>query len=204
MRQKGFLSGYRYTPDETDFIVLLQPHFEHLYRIAYRFTGAVDRAEDLIQDLLVRLYPRARELAAIEQLRPWLVRVMHRLFIDNLRRYTRSPVVPIEDVAGGSGGDTGDAYAEVADHQPGPEHELERALAQQSLLRAWEHLSVEHRTMLTLHDIEGYTLAELEVTLETPVGTLKSRLHRARARLRELLVTEPFGSLERVSGQKAI
>lgn len=64
-----------------------------------------------------------------------------------------------------------------------------------------EHLNEDQRTLLTLHDIEFYTLAELETILETPLGTLKSRLHRARARLRGLL-TERFEQPVRVKGER--
>src|SRR5258706_9200148 len=82
---------------QTDFERLLRPHLDHLYKLAYRFTGATDRAEDLIQDLLVRLYPRRDELTKVEQPRPWLVRVMYRLFIDQVRRDARAPYISLAD-----------------------------------------------------------------------------------------------------------
>jgi RNA polymerase sigma-70 factor (ECF subfamily) len=55
---------------------------------------------------------------------------------------------------------------------------------------AFNRLSENHRVLLTLHDIEGYRLVELESMLDTPVGTLKSRIHRARARMRDLLTSD--------------
>src|SRR5437667_9308357 len=82
---------------QADFERLLRPHLDHLYKLAYRFTGATDRAEDLIQDLLVRIYPRGAELSRIEQPRPWLLRVMYRIFIDQKRRETRAPYVSIAE-----------------------------------------------------------------------------------------------------------
>src|SRR5512138_2362699 len=75
-----------------EFDRLLRPHVHALYRNAYRWTGDVDRAEDLVQDTLMRLFPRLSELAAIEQLRPWAMRVMYRIFVDQLRRERSSPV----------------------------------------------------------------------------------------------------------------
>ncbi len=59
-----------------------------------------------------------------------------------------------------------------------------------SLDRALNQLSEEHRTVVLLHDTEGYKLAEIQIITDTPVGTLKSRLHRARARLREILESD--------------
>ncbi|MHB8745347.1 MAG: DUF423 domain-containing protein [Gammaproteobacteria bacterium] len=65
---------------------LLRPHLEHLYRVAYRFAGNVCDAEDLVQDLLVKLYPKLSELTAVEQLRPWLARALYYHAIDKRRR----------------------------------------------------------------------------------------------------------------------
>jgi RNA polymerase sigma-70 factor (ECF subfamily) len=185
---------------ETDFERLVRPHLDHLYRLAYRFTGAVDRAEDLIQDLLLRLYPRRAELARVELPRPWLARVMYRMFIDQVRRDARSPFVPDTGRGPAHTDDEreGDLYAEIADPAPGPEAEMELNVNRGRLARAWERLSPEHKALLALHDIEGYTLNELAISLETPLGTLKSRLHRAHARLAHLLKMERFEVGERV------
>lgn len=187
---------------QADFERLLRPHLEHLYKLAYRFTGSVDRAEDLIQDLLLRLYPRAAELAHVQQLRPWLVRVMYRLFIDQVRREARAPYVSIDDTDLADGDNGGDPYTNVADSAPGPEAEFELNLHRERLLRAWEQLSGEHKALLTLYEIEGYTLSELETMLELARGTLKSRLHRARTRLAQLLAMEPFASSARVKDRR--
>lgn len=201
-RRGGF--GFAARHARTEFERLVGPHLEHLYKLACRFTGAADRADDLIQDLLVRLYPRHGELAQIEQLRPWLVRVMYRQFIDQIRRDARAPYVAIAD-SGLSGADTdGDPYAEVADSAPTPELEFELSLDREQLILAWEQLSPEHRALLALYEIEGYTLSELENMLGVTRGTLKSRLHRARAHLVRLLTTEPFEPLKRVRNRRSL
>ena len=145
---------------QADFERLLRPHLDHLYKLAYRFTGATDRAEDLIQDLLVRIYPRGAELSRIEQPRPWLLRVMYRIFIDQKRREKRAPYVSIAETDIGDL-EGGDPYGAVADTAPGPEMELELKFDREQLLRAWEQLSDEHKALLALFEIEGYTLNEL-------------------------------------------
>jgi RNA polymerase sigma-70 factor (ECF subfamily) len=164
---------------------LLHPHVAHLFQLAFHFTGSTADAEDLVQDLLVKLYPRRRELADIERLRPWLARVLYRQFIDGKRRVDRSPVRLAADVSDDAGDE--EAMDTSADAHPGPEDEWERGWERRRLLRVLDGLSSEHRTILALHDIEGYTLEELTEALDSPLGTLKSRLHRARARLREML-----------------
>jgi RNA polymerase sigma-70 factor (ECF subfamily) len=185
------------TSDAVEFARLLREHVPALYRSAYRWTGAVDRAEDLVQQLLVRLYPRLAELRELDQLRPWALRVMYRIFVDQLRRERSSPVQfgadPVADDESALGGE--DAWLDPA---PGPQELAEQELTQERLLRAWERLGEEHRIVLSMHDIEDYTLPELAQIMDIPLGTLKSRLHRARARLRELLAAERMADADRV------
>ena len=80
----------------------------------------------------------------------------------------------------------------------GPAELLEQELTQDRVLAAWERLSEEHRVVLSMHDIEDYSLPELAQIMDVPVGTLKSRLHRARAKLKGLLATERYSTLDRV------
>jgi RNA polymerase sigma-70 factor (ECF subfamily) len=163
----------------------VRPHLRALYRVAYRLTGRREDAEDLVQDLLAKLYGRRQELDGVEHLRPWLLRVMYRLFVDQHRQHARSPLHLISDPPPGEDG--GDALAQFAAPQGNPEADTEQAARNLVLLRAIERLSEDHQRVLALHDVEGYTLEEIQLMLDCPIGTLKSRLHRARARLRELL-----------------
>jgi RNA polymerase sigma-70 factor (ECF subfamily) len=184
------------TSDAVEFERLLREHVPALYRSAYRWTGAVDRAEDLVQQLLVRLYPRLAELRALDQLRPWALRVMYRIFVDQLRRERASPVqFGADPVASDDLPAEDDAWV---DPGPGPPELTDREVTQERLLRAWERLGEEHRMVLSMHDIEDYTLPELARIMDIPLGTLKSRLHRARARLRELLAAERIVAADRV------
>ena len=175
----------------------MREHVPALYRSAYRWTGAVDRAEDLVQQLLVRLYPRLAELRELDRLRPWAIRVMYRIFVDGLRRERASPVQFGAETPADP--ETPSAEDEAwLDPGPGPAELAEQELTQERLLRAWERLGQEHRVVLSLHDIEDYTLPELAQIMDIPLGTLKSRLHRARARLRELLAAERMIAADRV------
>ena len=174
---------------------LLRPQVEYLYRLAWRFTGSVADAEDLVQDLLLKLYPRTRELLDIERLRPWLAKVLYRQYIDFVRERARSPLV---ELAADSEGED-DPLDTLPALKDGPEDHAERSRLRERILAALERLSPEQRAVVTMHDVEGYSLDELETILETPLGTLKSRLHRARQRLRALLPMEPFSAGERVN-----
>ncbi|HKU15470.1 MAG TPA: RNA polymerase sigma factor [Steroidobacteraceae bacterium] len=180
-----------------EFERLLREHVPALYRSAYRWTGTVDRAEDLVQQLLVRLYPRLAELRELDQVRPWALRVMYRIFVDQLRRERSSPVqFGVEPAADEEpSGAVDEAWL---DPGPGPLEIVEQELTQERLLRAWAQLGEEHRVVLAMHDIEDYTLPELAAIMDIPLGTLKSRLHRARARLRQLLDAERLLTADRV------
>lgn len=163
---------------------LLRPHIEFLYRMAYRWTNAQDRAEDLVQELLIKLVPRVEEMEQIESLRPWLLRILYNRYVDDYRRARSSPVDesqsgwnPDEDEP------VADAISQAVDPiQPGEQEEL-----RQSLHKALSLLEPEQRDVVLLHDMEGYTAEEVAEIMAIQVGTVKSRLHRARARLKLLL-----------------
>jgi len=182
-------------PAELNFEDLIRPQVDYLYRLAWRFTGNVGDAEDLVQDVLIKVYPRTQDMLAIQKLRPWLAKVLYHQYVDSLRQRKRSPV--LELVSGGDGEE--DLLDKVASSREGPEQDAERAGQRDRILAAVRQLNPEQRAIVAMHDVEGYSLDELEKMLETPIGTLKSRLHRARARLRALLPMEPFPGGERVS-----
>lgn len=190
------MSGFKLIPFRTrvpGFEQTLAPHIESLYRLAYRFTGARHDAEDLVQELLVRLYPKRKELGKVEKLRPWLARSLHNLYIDSLRSRQRSPLGHVEQDS--------EVHLElVRDVDPGPSTRIEQQDRTQQIESALAQLSEVHRSLIIMHDMEGFTLPELTQVFDTPLGTLKSRLHRARNNLRELLRTEPFDEHRRVNG----
>ena len=190
---------HRHKPDA--FETLLRPHLDALYRLAYRLTGNPADAEDLVQDVLTKLYPQRAVLASIEQLRPWLARVLYRQFVDNGRRHARTPFASVQQTRECEQRVSEDPLAGLPDPAPGPEEMAARQAGRVCLQHALDSLGAEHRLVLMLHDVEGYTLSELETMLEIPLGTLKSRLHRARRQLRDRLEAErePFGAARRVS-----
>ena len=171
-----------------EFDLLMRGHVRPLYRYAYRWTGDVDLAEDLVQETLTRLYAEMPRLREIELLRPWATRVMYRIFVDWLRRAHRSPILFVgRSGATGAVLDDEDEDIEGADEAWNLEELTERAFERERIAAAWPRLHQQHRVVLSLHEIEGYSLEEVAHIIEVPLGTAKSRLHRARRHLRELL-----------------
>lgn len=168
----------------TGFDQLLRPHMERLYRLAFRLAGNKAEAEDLFQDVLTKIYVRLDDLISIEEPGSWLSRVMYNHFIDNRRKYARRRLLMVEE--GGLPGNTVDSLPGDAS----PEREAERGDNIIRLEAALAELSDDHRLVVLLHDSEGYKLEEIQSITGDPVGTIKSRLHRARARLRDLLAND--------------
>lgn len=170
--------------EQQAFEKIVRPHFDRLYRLAWRLTGRKAEAEDLFQELLIKAFGKLEDLIHIDEPGSWLSRMMYNLFIDERRRFARQRLHTVEEseMAGdGIAGLPGDADP-VRDQV-----QLERMLM---LDAALSELSDEHRTIVLLHDTEGYKLTEIHELMDIPVGTVKSRLHRARARLREILAAD--------------
>lgn len=173
--------------DKADLSTLLQPHIEPLYRLAWRWTQHRHDAEDLVQDVLTRLLSCPAELYRVERLRPWLIKVLYRRYVDLYRRRVRSPI----DSEG-----YWIADLEILDHYsgdfPNTTGEVKQLELRQLLARGLEKLDDDQRDVLILHDVEGYTASEVAHVLDINVGTVKSRLHRARQKLKRFI---PDGTL---------
>jgi RNA polymerase sigma factor (sigma-70 family) len=161
--------------EQDRFAKLIQQHYRALYGAAYRLTRSAADAEDLVQEVCVRAYPRLGEIERLEQPRGWLLRVLYRLFIDLRRRYERKHVRAIDE------------HEDFVSGEPSPPEEAERARDRWRIEAAWRYLNQEQRLLLVLHDVEGYSLAEIHSMTGLKDGTIKSRLHRARVRLGRLL-----------------
>ena len=160
----------------------MAPHLDRMWRLALRLQGNPTDAEDLVQDLLLRAWKHRRTLLALEAPGPWLARVIYRLHVDRWRRR----------------GVLGDALSmDDEDHPvavPDPAAP-EAVLASADLdatLDAIGRLPEAQRTVLLMHDAEGYTIEEISRIQDVPVGTLKSRLHRARAAVRKRISDGTF------------
>ena len=167
-----------------NFDTLLRPHLERLYRLAFRLAGRKAEAEDLFQDVLLKAFARLDDLLEVREPGAWLCRVMYNHFIDNRRRFARARLVRVEEAQ---------LPGQSVESLPGdldPLRDAERLDNIMQLDRALAMLSDEHRLVVLLHDVEGYKLEEIHQITGDPVGTIKSRLHRARSRLREFLATE--------------
>ena len=162
-----------------EFRELVAAHLPALYRSAYRLTGNRQDAEDVVQEVCVRAYTHLATLRALEQPKSWLLKIAYRVFVDGVRRRTRSPVRASAE----------DFDATRLSDNPSPEECAEAELAEGRLLAALAKLDREQRALLALH-VEGYTVAELTAMTDLSADVLKARLYRARVRLGKLLAAD--------------
>jgi RNA polymerase sigma factor (sigma-70 family) len=151
-------------------------HGRFLYTVAYRLTGNHEDAQDLVQEVLLRV---RRGLATYRpgSLHGWLSRITTNAFLDDARRRTRRPVVPL-----------GDDPDRVTPPAPEPEHVLDMERLPDDVQAALSQLSEDFRAAVVLCDVVGLSYEEIAAALDIPVGTVRSRIHRGRAQLREALV----------------
>jgi RNA polymerase sigma-70 factor (ECF subfamily) len=174
---------FRAQKGKEQFAHLLRPHIELMYRMAYRWTRSQEDAEDLVQDVLIKLANRVEEMLAVEQLRPWLIKVVYRRFVDLYRREQSSPLVRIDR----------DADESSPIGQAAAAEDIEGRLEQQQVVAgALDALDDDQRDVILLYAVEGYTALEIAEILDVNVGTVKSRLQRARERLKKILGPGPF------------
>lgn len=166
---------------EAEFERFIALHFDALYRRAYRLTRDADDAEDLVQELCIRAYRAFDDVKNMDNPRAWLLRVLYRLFVDFARHNACSPVRALSVV------EEDGSSIDVASAEPGPAEHMETDLLRERLHRALKVLRPEEQALLVMHEVEGYSLAEIEEITELPPSTVKSRLHRARVKLGRLL-----------------
>lgn len=179
------------------FEALIRPHLRALHGFAYRLTGNQHDAEDLVQDVVTKLVSKVDELEQVDDLKPWLHRVTYRQFIDTIRKR------PAGRETSASALDTREDQTPfletLPDTEADPALRTEHQRNADTLRRLVSELKPDQRTLLLMHDSDGWRLEEIAEVLDVPLGTIKSRLHRVRALLRTKLEAEmePFGEQQR-------
>ncbi len=163
---------------------LVQRHQTQIYRVAYRLTGNHDDADDLAQEAIVEAFRAFDRYQPGTYFDRWLYRIMSRTFIDTVRRRNRRPVVSLDAPMGGEGDPL---VTFLGDSRQDPQQMTEAFDLDGTIQSALDGLPQEFRTAVVLADIEGLSYDEVANALRCPVGTVRSRLHRARQMLREAL-----------------
>jgi RNA polymerase sigma factor (sigma-70 family) len=167
-------SGEGWVPPTWEEIV--SQHSARVYRLAYRLTGNVHDAEDLTHDVFIRVF---RSLGSYQPgtFEGWLHRITTNVFLDRMRRKQRIRFDALPE----------DAASRLASRDVGPEQHYADTHFDDDVQRALDALPPDFRAAVVLCDIEGLSYEEIAATLGIKLGTVRSRIHRGRAQLREAL-----------------
>jgi len=159
-----------------DWAAIVAEHSGRVYRLAYRLTGNRQDAEDLTQDVFVRVF---RSLESFEpgNFSGWLHRITTNLFLDKARRRSRLRFDALGD----------DAVERLSASAPSSDRDLTDALFDDDIEQALAALPEEFRAAVVLCDVEGLSYDEIAEALGVKLGTVRSRIHRGRKLLRSAL-----------------
>ncbi|MBX3014319.1 MAG: sigma-70 family RNA polymerase sigma factor [Caldilineaceae bacterium] len=171
--------------DTQAFNLLVLKYQEMAYSVAYRMLRDEDGAADVVQDSFIKAY---RALGGFQggNFRSWLMRIVANTCYDVLRSRQRRATDSLDDLAVDH-----DHNPNLVDHAESPESYAERMELNQWLEAGIQALPPDQRLVLVLCDIHGYAYEEIAEIAELPMGTVKSRISRARMRLRDYLLNKP-------------
>jgi len=162
------------------FGVLVTRYQDRLYPTIFRLTGCADEARDLLQDAFLRAFEKLDRFQGESSFYTWIYRIAVNLALSGRRR--RRPVLRLNR-------DSGSAPIEPAYDaaESDPSAPLQRAERDRMIQDALNALATDHRAVVVMKEFDGLQYEEIAVMLQIPIGTVRSRLHRARCELRDRL-----------------
>ena len=164
---------------------LIRQHQASIYRVAYRLTGNHEDAEDLVQEALIEAYEAFGKFRAGTYFDRWLFRILRNTYIDGTRA---RPKVTLHSLDAPLANEEGSPLSrEVMDWSGHPETRMLASALDEPIQQALMSLPEDFRLVVVLSDMEGLSYEEVSRIAGCPVGTVRSRLHRARMLLKEKL-----------------
>jgi len=165
---------------------LVRTYHASIFHVAYRMLGDSNDAADSVQEIFIKVFRNIRGFRGDSSLKTWIFRIAFSEILNRLRwwkRRFRSSTVSLDDDQNGSG-----TPIYLAASTPSPLQALESKEREQAIQHALTRLSEEHRSIVILRDIEGFSYNEIAEILGISCGTVKSRLARARTDMKKSLV----------------
>lgn len=179
---------------------LIITHETRIYNIAYRMFNNEEDAKDLSQEIFIKVFENIRKFKGNSSFSTWLYRIATNLCIDELRRRKGKETYSIDEEIET---DEGNMKREYSDTNPNPEEIAMKKEEKHHIDNAINNLSEDHKAAIILRDLQGFEYNEISKILGCSLGTVKSRISRARIQLRELLIKqEPFEYKNRLKSRK--
>lgn len=181
--------------DVAAFDKLVRRYERTVYNVAYRLCGSHDDASDIAQEAFVRAWNNLKSFRGDAQFSTWVHRIVTNVFLDDRKKKRSRPTTSLDESVDL---DENSVARQYEDHSPGPEALAEGDERRQILEKAICTLPETQRIMIVMYHTQGLAYEEIAELTELPIGTVKSRLNRARLALRDRLgkVAELFGIYE--------
>lgn len=173
--------------DIAAFEELISRYERKIYTVAYRFMGNHDDASDVAQEALIRAYHAIKTFRGDSSFYTWLYHIVANIARDELRKRNRNQTTSLDAPVLN---DEGDMFRQLADHVMTPDRVYEEKEFQQYLQSLIDALPVEYRLVLVMREIQGFAYEEIAAHLHCSLGTVKSRLSRARQILRTKITSD--------------
>jgi RNA polymerase sigma-70 factor (ECF subfamily) len=163
-------------------------HHRRIYNICYRFTGRGEDAEDLSQEVFIKIYRTLKTYDAKRgSFATWITTMTRNLLVDHFRKSKQERATDSLDAPVGADDDAPSLQERLPDAGPGPQAQMERSEKQMLIQAALQKLSPELREAVILRDLQDMDYREIAQILRVPEGTVKSRINRGRTELGRLL-----------------
>ena len=166
---------------------LIRKHETRAYHYAYRLTRDQDEAADVVAEGFLRVYNALNNFKGQSAFTTWLYRILTNCYLDIRKKEKSRPSVSLEAAMPTA---DGEVERQVEDPGPTPDRCLERTERERNVERAVHQLPEIQRAMIVMYHSESMSYEEIAASLDLPIGTVKSRLNRARLNLRELLMKD--------------
>jgi RNA polymerase sigma-70 factor (ECF subfamily) len=171
--------------DVQAFEQLISQYEKKVYNLAYRLTGKHEDASDVAQEAFLRAYSSLPDFRGDSSFATWLFRIVNNACLDELRKRKRQRLTSLDEPVAVEDGEM-DRQLAIADSADGPEQALERVEIQRAVHESISALDEEYRIVVVLRHIHGYSYNEIADSLGINLGTVKSRLNRAKHALKEM------------------
>ena len=167
---------------------IVQRYHRRIYNICYRFAGSADDAQDLAQEVFIKMY---RTLSSYDAergaLMTWMTTLTRNLLVDHFRKTKHDRVTDSLDTTSSEHDDAMPLGERIPDHGPAPDVRVQSREARETVHEALQKLSPELREAVILRDLQDMDYREIATVLKVPEGTVKSRINRGRGELARLL-----------------
>ena len=187
-----YLAGKAAKGDVDAFETLIMKYEKTIYNIALRMMTSPEDAKDVSQNVLIKIYNNISRFKGDSLFSTWIYRITVNTCIDEIRKNKRKSEISMDEE------DTGLSRV-IQDTEASPEKSIIEKEGYSSIINSINELPEEYKTVITLRDIEGFSYQEIAEITECSLGTVKSRISRARGKLKELLLEK--GELIESSGR---